>query len=313
MFIICSKADNYYVNRSTNLRSQYVTSSQLLLNFTVDQLRQFKYVNILSVFNDKLLVSCVFNSNLFIFSREGHHLSTIPTDKNDKLRDATWTPRDNIVYAAFNSSKVVVMSKSGKVISTHTHMTKPMYFSVSDDTIYLADLQTGVYKTADDGISWNLIFISTYGRRCFLVIKVKISTEQRDDYWTLEKDKGNNTYLRVYSVNSSYTIMDRKRNDNYVIWRDIKVFTANGLQFTKFEHSCLSRDGTANIFFSDVYKNDFYMLPTNCQYNCQILSSHYVNYTPYRLVVDKERQLMYVGQRYSVVGVLKLTYGDEGN
>ena len=126
------------------------------------------------------------------------------------------------------------MSKSGKVINTRTHMAKPIYFSASDDTIYIADLQTRMYQTTDDGVSWNLVFISTGGKHCSLLVKVKISAEQRYDYWTLKKSKGKNCYLRVYSVNSGYTLMDRKRNDNSVTWRDIKVFTANGCQLTKF-------------------------------------------------------------------------------
>ena len=148
---------NYgYINRSTVSRSQSVTSSQLLLNFAVKGV----HVTILSVLNDKLLVSCFTIphlflvsgdnlSQLFIYGREGRHLSIITINDNDTLEDATWTPRGNIVYTTcYPSNKVVVMSESGKVITTHTQMTSPLRLSVSNDNIiYLANSNTGVGET----------------------------------------------------------------------------------------------------------------------------------------------------------------------
>ena len=99
--------------------------------------------------------------------------------------DATWTPRGNIVYTTCPSNKVVVMSESGKVITTHTQMTLPQYLSVSSDNIiYLADSETGVYQSTDDGISWSLVFKSTDEWHCWQVIKV--TTNHCDDFWTLE-------------------------------------------------------------------------------------------------------------------------------
>ena len=54
------------------------------------------------------------------------------------------------------------------------------------------------------------------------------------------------------------------------------------------------------------------MWSVNGQYHCQLLSSHHIKNLPCRLAVDKERQLLYVGQDESVVGVFKLTYGEGG-
>ena len=178
-----------FVTRSTESRSQSVMSSQLLRNFTIDQSERL-CVSILSVFNGKLLVSCEFLSQLFIHSHEGHQLSTITTNDNDKLWDSTWTPRGNIVYTTRDSSKLVVMSESGKVINTHTQMKSPRYLSVSNDgIIYLADWETGVYQSTDDSVNWSLVFNSTDGRHCREVIKV--TTDHGDDFWTLEKSSNN--------------------------------------------------------------------------------------------------------------------------
>ena len=257
------------------------------------------------MFNDKLLVSRGL-SQLFIYSREGRHLSTITTNDNDELWDATWTPRGNIVYTIWHSNKVVVMSESGKVITTHTHMTLPRYLSVSsDDIIYLADSQTGVYQSTDDGVSWSLVFKSTDGWHCDQVIKV--TTDHSDDFWTLEQSgeyPNINNHLRVYSV-------DRRRSDGNVTWRDINVPTTDG-KHIDLSYSSLSYDGNMNIFLSDYYNKAVHVLSVNGQYHCQLLSSHHIENVPCRLAVDKERQLLYVGQNEGVLGVFKLTYGEGG-
>ena len=289
-----------------------MTSSQLLQNFTVDQLKSWS-VDILSVFNDKLLVSSAYIlglsklvsrydfSQLFIYSREGRHLSTITTNNNDRLLDAMWTPRGNIVYTTCNSNKVVVMSESGKVITTHTQMADPRCLSVSSDNIiYLADYETGVYQSTDDGVSWSLVFKPTDGWHCWRVIKV--TTDHSDDFWTLEHSDNNNWHLRVYSVN-------RKRSDGNVTWRDINVSTTDG-KHIDLSGSRLSYDGNMNIFLNDWDNKAVHMLSVNGQYHCQLLSSHHIKNTPYILAVDKECQLLYVGQDKSVVGVFKLTYGE---
>ena len=290
---------SYY--RLTASRSQSVTSSQLLQNFTADQLKGW-YVNILSAFNDKLLVSGYNLSQLFIYSREGRHLSTITI--NDKLFDAAWTPRGNIVYTTGNN-KVVVMSESGKAITTRTQMISPRYLSVSSDNIiYLADSKTtGVYQSIDDGVSWSLVFKSTDGWHCLQVIKV--TTEHSDDFWTLEYSDNKSWHLRVYSV-------DRRRSDGNVTWRDINVITTDG-KHIYLSQSSLSYNGNMNIFLSDFHNKAVHVLSVNGQYHCQLLSSHHIKNEPRRLVVDKERQLLYVGLVKSVVEVFKLTYGDGGD
>ena len=100
---------------------------QILFNLDVYNLLIYFGVNILSIVNDKLLVSGSRMSYLFIYSRNGYHLSTITTQDNDTLRDASWTPHSNIVYTTFSSSKVVVMSESGYGIILHTNVKFPLY------------------------------------------------------------------------------------------------------------------------------------------------------------------------------------------
>ena len=220
------------------------------------------------------------------------------------LYDATWAPRGNIVFTTLYSNKVVVMSESGKVITTHTQMTDPRYLSVSsDDIIYLADYRTGVYQSTDDGVSWSLVFKSTDGWHCRQVIKV--TTDHSDDFWTLEQSDNKNWHLRVYSV-------DRRRSDDNVTWKDINDPTTDS-KHIDLSNSRLSYDGNMNIFLIDYDNKAVHVLSLNGQYHCQLLSSHHFKNEPCRLAVDKERQLLYVGQDKSVVGVFKLTYGDGGD
>ena len=279
-----------------------MTSSKLLQNFSVDQLEGW-FVNILSVFNDKFLVSSGGLSQLFIYSK-GRHLSTITINNNDKLRDATWTPRGNIVYTTYDSNKVVVLLESGKIITTHTQMISPRYFSVSnDDIIYLADYETGVYQSTDDGVSWSLVFKSTDEWHCLQVIKV--TTDHSDDFWTLQESDNKNYHLGVYSV-------DRRRSDGYVTLRDINVTTIDGKHINLL-YSSLSYDGNMNIFLSDYHSKAVHVLSMNGQYHCQPLSSYHIKNEPCRLAVDKERQVLYVGQDEGVVEVFNLTYGNGGD
>ena len=260
-------------------------------------------VDILSVFNDKLLVSSDCLSQLFIYSREGRHLSTITIRDDAKLWDATWTPCGNIVYTTQTSNEVVAMSESGKVITKHIQMKQPRCLSVSnDDIIYLADLETGVHQSTDDGVSWSLVFKSSDGWSCGQVIKV--TTDHCNEFWTLEGSDNGNLHLRVYSV-------DRRHSDVKVTWRDINVPTTDG-KHIDLSYSRLSYDGNMNIFFNDNQNKAVHVLSVNGQYHCQLLSSHHIKNTPYRLAVDKERQLLYVGQEESVVGLYELTYGEVG-
>ena len=132
------------------------------------------------MFNDKSPVRNAGLSQLFIYSREGLHLSSITTKDNDLLHDVKWTPRGNIVYTIY-SNKVVVMSESSKINSAHTLMTTPRRLSVIyDGIVCVAVWKTGVYQSTDDSVNWDLVFKSANGCHCWRVIKV--ATEHNEDF-----------------------------------------------------------------------------------------------------------------------------------
>ena len=280
-----------------------MTSSELLFNFIVYPLKG-KFISILSVFKDKLLVGSYGFPRLFICNRDGrecYDFSNLSITRSDEPFDATWTPRGNIVFTTKVSQKVVIMSaETGEVITTHNQIADPQFLSVSNDgIIYYADMKTGVYQSTDDGVSWSHVFNSTDGWHCRQVIKV--TTDHSDDFWTLE-ESGNKFHLRVYSV-------DRKRSDGKVTWKDINASTKDGKYVSLMWRNRLLHDGSAFIFLSSTFDKAIYVLSVNGQYLHHIV---YCKSNPTSLTLDMMRQLLYVGQKESVE-VFKLTFGDEGD
>ena len=290
------------------LKKKYVTSSKMLYNFTVNQMERGE-INILSVFNDTLLVSCANKlAQLFIMSHEGHLLSTVKIKKN-MLLDATWTPHGNImiVYNSDNTSEVVLMSRSGEIIITHSNFTAPFYLSVStDDVVYLAEWVIGVYQSEDGGVSWSLVFNSDVGWHCVQVFKV--TNSRWDDLWTLEIESNFQTYhLRTYNMHHG-----RLNGANGIVTGRVSTATNDKNIYLPF--STLSYDGKTNIFLTDYYNCAVHVLSTNSRYYSELLyldgyGDEHCNVL--RLSFDKDRQLLYVGQIQSALKVFKLSYLDE--
>ena len=90
------------------------------------------YVDVLSVSSEgQLLVGQYRDRQLHVYSADCRHVTTIKLPDNDKVYDAVWTRRGNIVYSMFSGSTVVTMSLSGDVIRRTTGVD----LSVSTDTL----------------------------------------------------------------------------------------------------------------------------------------------------------------------------------
>ena len=286
-------------------RSQYVTSSKQLFSFTINLLKG-KSVNILSVLNDKLLVSCNNSHELFTYCHEGSYLSTITLKEKHELYDATWTPCGNIVCTTENifGVKVFVMSECGEIITTHTQMSTPLCLSVSNNNIiYLADFEDGIYQSSNDGVTWSLSFKPTKKEHCSQVIKV--TDDDCDDFWTLWAKNACNLWrykgsLSVYSI-------DRRLSDGKIkTSRNITIPSIDGEKIDLLQ-SKMSYDGYMNIFLSNWGSNAVHVLSADFKYQSQLLRS---KNTPMKLAIHNERPLLYVGQWDGLIEVFELTYGD---
>ena len=130
-----------------------VTSAKHTRNFTAEQIGSVgRGVTVLSVSSDgRLLVGQWGDRQLHVYSIDGSHVTSITLPNGDTVLDAVWTLRGNIVCAT-DSNKVVVVTQRGDVIHQTQLHSVPLCLSVSaDDVIYLADYQTGVYQSTDDG------------------------------------------------------------------------------------------------------------------------------------------------------------------
>ena len=274
---------------------------QQLLNFS-EPLHDFKIVelkgwmtDILSLHNDKLLASKSDFSEIYIYSLEGVYLRTVNISNKDRLADASWTYRGNIVYTTTDSHKVVVMTERGEVIQ-YSLMTEPKRLSVTTDgTIYLADITAGVYQSTDDGATWNLVFDSSPSWHCWQVIKV--TNEQMDDFWTFDFDQER---MRVYSVNKKYPGVN-------VTWKDINLVATGGKKI-KFSYSSMLCDSNSNLFLSDFENKAIHVLTTKGQYRFQLLSSLDINTLPSRISLEDYKRLLLVGRSGGGVKVFRLFY-----
>ena len=277
-----------------------ISNANLLLTFNISQLKGSN-INILSFSStDQLLAGCCSNSQMYVYSRGGCHISIVTITKGDNLYDASWTPCGNIVYTTNNCENndngVVVMSEFGKVIS-RTQLTAPRYLTVSDDnTIYLTDFEMGVYQSTDDGLHWTLVIERT-DKKWYCRQIIKQATDYSDNFWALECNND-------YSSDQAYRLRKYSMQGNNLTWVDINLPKNINLHYC----SSLAYDDNANILFNNYDSRTIYTWSLNKLVYNQELSPDDITKKPYKLIVDAKRQQLYVGQNDGIVEIFKLSH-----
>ena len=279
-----------------------MTSYKLLFSFTVTQLHNLptdKRVAILSVFKGKLLVSGLRLSQLFIYNTSGSYLSSVKI--NNRLWDAKWTPRGNIIYTSA-ACTVGMVSKVGGIIirATKYQMKTPRYLSIDNNVIYITDVDTGLFRSTDDGVSWNLVFKAPDEWACEQVIKVNSNPRLIEDFWMVVRRDQENYALRVYSV-------DKRRTDIVVTWKNVTALEPNGRTIKVSYRSRLSYDGKTNIFLSNCFDEAVHVFSVNGLYQFQIRSSSPFQKHFWRLEFDRKSQLLFAGKVSGSIDVIQLT------
>ena len=283
--------------------SRLVKSSKLMFNFTVNQLNKEDDISVLSMFEDKLLIGTKLNFHLFVYNQEGHQISSFTVNDSDGLWDAKRTNQGKIIFTTFANKKLyykyLVTSETSNISTASFIQPTTMYLRVSDVIFNMAYWQTDEYQPADDSVSCALIFHFTKnGPFCWQVMKVTIANS--DDFWTVERNTYFDFRLRVYSV-------DTRRLVNNVSWKNISTTMVDKTKID-LTASSLSYDGSMNIFLSDYNNKVIHVFLVNGQYHGQLLASSHIKNKPLRLLVDKTRQLLYVGESNNIIEIFSLIY-----
>jgi hypothetical protein len=245
----------------------------------------------------QLLVGQSLDSQLHVYNADCCHAISIRLPENGMIGDAMWIQCGNIVYCEWVRGKVVTMSQSGDVIQ-QTNVSKPSSLSVSTDgVIYLISDYTSVYYSTNDGLTWSRMFNVTDVWQCWQVIKV--STDSNTDVlWTLVVS-AEDWRLRVYTVDKRRAVGDN------VTWRDV---TLPSHMTVDLDSSKLTYDGRASVFVTDYSNRAVHVWSVSGQYDCQLVSPQQLRSHPWRVVLDTQHHVMYVGHEKGTVGVFELTY-----
>jgi hypothetical protein len=141
----------------------------------------------------QFLVGELEDKRLHVYSADYSHMMSINLCDDDTLGNAVWTPRGHIMYAAYNTEKVVVMTRTGEVIAQTKNPAGLRFYVSPEDVIYLASFDRDVYQSTDDGATWTHVFEVADCSYCLQVIKVS-SDSNTQTFWALEckvDDDGN--------------------------------------------------------------------------------------------------------------------------
>ena len=281
--------------------SQLVNSSELVRQFPVHE-----KPNILSFFGNKLLIGERTGISLDIYNLEGHFLWKIKLDIIDKIFDAIFTSRGNIMYTTNSNTncnhynknchnKVVTITEDGEEINRNLIKLTGRLSISSDGIIYIACYGTGIYRSTDEGQSWNLmgrVFNYTDGNLFHLIFKT--ITDSDDYYWSLIRVSDNN--LHVYKAKTGVSTVEIIKEFNFV-----SLDNAN----TTYNDCFLTDDGKANILVG-LIGNYVKVFTAEGQFYHHLLSLQNLN----SLTIDRKEHLLYVGTFNYQILVYKLIYVD---
>ena len=273
-------------------KKKTITAMQFHSKITIAQLEN-REVYMLSLNEEKLLVGRWGTKELYVYDVEnGKHVQTVTCDH--ALNDAVWSNEGNIVFTTGDTNSVILYSINDCVPVKEEQMNKPMLLSVFKDSIFLADTDSGgVFQSADCGANWRLLFIIPdyiKGWKCWQVIKV---TSQNDaiSYWTREKNEST-WRLRIYCQPGEEG-------------KDVDVS-----DYVDLKYANMTFDGNSAVLMCDYKKNVLHIFSTSGEYQRQLHAGdgHDCLRFPWRLFVDRKKQLLYIGMGAAEVKIYSLTY-----
>ena len=295
-----------------------ITYEVIFLNFTSYLAKDScSSITIISVLNDAVMIGCYLQSHLYIFSQHDQHFANFTV--TGSLIDAMWTPRGHILYTTIDKNKGTGLvsrkvtsagnmnDTSAIAIQTSSNQSIPSFFSVFNNKyIYLADPLSGIYQSNDDGNSWFSIINATGEWQFLHVIRVGGNGE---NYWIWELNSATHIQrLRMYSLdaNNINAIKD-------IGVKEVVIQFTYDITLNEVPGRMQSYDGIEHIFVSNYQNKTVHVYSINGLYHCQLLSPDDINdYHPTTVMIDPQRQQLYVVLRDLFVKVFKLAYGEMG-
>jgi hypothetical protein len=262
-----------------------------------DVLVKYLHIQVVSVSSEGKILAYVWGScDIHVYEADGSAKKTISLPRDSSvLCDAAFTSNGNIVCSLYDD-KVVVMSKSGELISA-VRVSDGRHLSVcSDGTIYVADRLTGVHQSTNGGKHFSREFTSHDKSSFWRVIRVS-STLQSDIFWALKVLDDDNMRLMVYTVNK-HRFVDNAQG------RDIALPPHVDLR-----GGVMAFDSKRNLIYITDRRNRAVHAwsVTSEQYECQLLSPQHFDYIRRPECLTVNNNIMYVGQSDNIVGVFQLT------
>ena len=209
------------------------------------------------------------------------------------VSEAIWTPLGNIAY--LKNRKAFVMSKNGIFINS-TDMNDPLHISTSNDELYIADFESGVYQSIDDGRSWRHIFQASNNWGSFA--SFKINDMFKEYYWSYDKRRrslhDDFKALRIYEKN--------EKNNTYMVQKIIDI-----PKYCRLYSICsLFYDGEDNVFMLDFTGEVMLLYSVNGEKRMELKSLNVTHFV--YLSVDTNKGLLYIGISRGEVKEYTITY-----
>jgi hypothetical protein len=261
-----------------------------------------RYITVLSVSSEgQILVGQQLDRQLHVYSANCSHVTSIALPHNDTVYDAVWTRRGNIVYTAYNTERLVLMSQSGVVIQQNPRLSTPSTLSVSTNgIIYLVNADRHwVSQSRTDGLTWGIMFGIPITSNFFQVINVSLDPDVPEVLWNIVESFGGHWRLRV-------NIFDRRRSDgDGLLLRD--VIMPSHVTVT-LNNSRLAYDGHTSVLVADRFNRAVHVWSVSGQYGRQLVSPQQLTSDIQSLAVDTQRRVMYVSDVNGTVSMFELTY-----